>query len=259
MKKKKKKNKKNKFNFFLGRAKWLLSTVFFIVIISLAYIGAVANEVALGKDNANTVAYSVDNNVDEYIQLASSDLLKSYNPNLSRNIGVYIMSKKGGRCQDYRNTLKPGIFAFRCRTKNSIWRGFWTKKIDVKGYSKLQVQAVLGVKDYTGSSAGCTYSGVSREDAVDLIAFSTDPNIELSNECNHVVGDDLWWNHCLVANNDVGVIAHCGIPRCDASKSCNMTLDVAGKDVVYLTFAVHDDWFADIEGTLSNMEITLIK
>ncbi|MBU4421636.1 hypothetical protein L6259_03070 [Candidatus Parcubacteria bacterium] len=255
----KKKRKKNKFNFFRERTKWFLFAVFFIAVFSLAYMGAVANEVVLSKSNTGAVAYFIDNNVDEYIHLASSNLSKSYNPNLSGNIGVYIMSKKRARCQDYRNTLKPGFFAFRCRTENSIWRGFWTKKIDVKGFSKLRVEASLGVRDYTGSFAKAGYSGVSLEDAVDLIAFSIDPNIELANECNHVVGDDLWWEHCLVTNKDAGVMAHCGIPQYDASKSCDMTLNVADKDAIYMTFAVHDDWFADIEGTLSNMKITLTK
>lgn len=146
----------------------------------------------------------------------------------------------------------------RCKSASALWRGMWVKKIDVAGYSKLQLKASLKVNDYTDYFAECGHKGVNRDEFTDLIILYSDPRPKLDAECNHVVGEEKW-SDCSVNFRDPSAVKHCGVPKCSSGKSCNMEVDVSGRDAIYLLFSVSDAWVADIEGDLSGVEVTLIK
>ncbi|MBU1179539.1 hypothetical protein KJ885_01205 [Patescibacteria group bacterium] len=253
--------KKNKISFFAKHAKWFLFAISFIAILGLAclIVGVTPQKIAQGETKTGSVARLVVQGIKNGIQLASSDSSKAFYPNLSEGVGVYVFSKNGAPCKDYGNTTRSKTFGFRCQTLNAIWRGLWTKKIDVAGYSKLRIEASLGVNNYSKNYfPECGGRGVDRDNVVDLIVLSSDPEPKLDAECNHHVEEDMW-HRCLIINKDVSAITHCGVPQCSSVRSCDMEIDVSGLEDVYMLFALYDDWFADIEGTLSNMKITLTK
>lgn len=177
---------------------------------------------------------------------------------LSYNVGVYVYSKKKYVCNDYRNVLRPNYFSMRCKVAEGVWRGHMVKKIDVAGYSKLRVKANLGVNDYTDYFAECGHVGVNRADFTTLMVTSFDPEASFRWDCNHEVAEEKW-SMCQVGKTDPGVLAHCGLPICSQNASCDFEADVTGQMAVYLLFSTNDAWMADIEGSLSNVEIFLIK
>lgn len=179
--------------------------------------------------------------------------------NLSSKIGVYVFSKKTGPCKDYSNNVLSSAFSMKCKTDSALWRGMWTKKVDVAGYKKLRLKASLQVNDYTDYFAECGHKGVNRDDFVDLMILSSNPEPKLDAECNHVVWQDRWASECSINSSDPAVITHCGIPKCSSNRSCDMEMDVSGREAVYLLFSVSDAWAADIEGELSGVEISLTK
>lgn len=255
-----KQNKKNiGNNFFTRHVKWFAlatSVMIILLLVGLALeMRTQKTARANNKLSLSEIAGEIKNS-----KISVPDSSKTFFPNLSRNNGVYVLSKDAAPCEDYKNTTKSKTFAFRCKTLRSIYRGYWTKKIDVSGYSRLRVNAQLGVKNYTNTYfAECGYRGVNSDNSVELMLLSTDPNIELENECNHEVGEDKWSSHCFISNEDTDIITHCGIPQCSASKSCDMQIDISGQKEIYMLFSVVDDWFADVEGSLSNVEVTLTK
>lgn len=253
--------KKNKCVFSPQHTKRFLFIIAFCVISGLVYftLRAIPQKVAYSEDKNNLAAELVSQDAGSDVQLASAESSKAYYLNLSNDIGVYVLSKKNAPCVDYRNTIRSRTFGFRCRTLNALWRGFWVKKIDVSGYNRLRLDASLGVDNHSGIFPECNNIGVSRENAADLIAFYSDPSVGWNRECNHEVGEDKWWDHCIVTNKSPSAIAHCGVPQCSLSSRCSMDINVAGRQELYLLFSVFDDWFADIEGTLSNVKIILTK
>ena len=266
--------KKKKSIFTFCRKKQFLSVKFFviaIVLVGLATAAAIGYKIVYGKNAAvfgkQTASISEENSASESIiysapespvTLASSSAPSVSYLTLSNDVGVYVLSKKSGPCKDYRNTFKSNAFGFRCKTDNAFWRGYWTKKIDVAGYSKLRINAYLEVNDYTDYFAECGHKGTNRDDFVDLIALSSDPEPKLDAECNHVVGPEKW-SECYIDNKDVSAVAHCGVSKCSSGRGCNMEIDVSGREAMYLLFSVTDAWTADIEGVLSNVEISLTK
>lgn len=267
--------KKTKF-FLFHRPKLCVSLNFFIAAIGFAglaaaavigYVAVYGKDVAfLGKqilfasEKISASSESVVSSASgDSLALASSPALAGSSLNLSSGIGVYVMSKKTAPCKDYKNTLLSNAFGFRCKTgASAIWRGLWTKKIDVAGYSKLRVTAFLTVNDYTDYFAECGHKGTNRDDFVDLIALSSDPNPKLRSECNHEIAENKW-SECFIDNEDASAITHCGIPKCNGSQTCDIEIDVSGKEAIYLLFSTRDAWQADIEGVLSDVKISLTE
>lgn len=260
----------------IGRAKCFLSAKFFIIAIILAGFSAVAGgyRIIYEKKSApsggqaasigeRAAAFPNPADFSPPISLAaamasSSPRAATYQLNLQNDIAVYVLSKKSGPCNDYRNSVLPGIFSMRCKTASSIWRGTWVKKIDTAGYSRLRIKAHLDVNDYTDYFAECGHKGTNRDNFVDLIVLSHDPRPELNAQCNHVVKEKQW-PECSVDSRDRFAVTHCGIPRCSSSASCDMEINTKGREAAYLLFTVTDAWVADIEGELTGVEIALTK
>ncbi|MFC1612230.1 hypothetical protein ACFL29_00035 [Patescibacteria group bacterium] len=247
---------KNKIVFSTGRAKWFLFAIAFIAVgVSVYFLmGYKQQKIARSKiDSTTNLTVQSDK------EQADADSSKVFYPNLSSRNGVYVLSKSAAPCGDYQNTTRSSIFSFRCKTLRALYRGLWTKTIDVDGYNKLRIEANIKVKNHTDNYfAECNYRGVNSNNSVDLVALSSDPNPKLKAECNHELGEHMW-HHCLITNKDDSAITHCGIPQCTLSKKCDMEIDVSNKKEIYLLFSVFDDWFADVEGILSNVKITLTK
>lgn len=243
-----------KINYSGQKKKWFLFGLPFVVIfISTFLIFEFKADVKVQGESESTPVAVIQSAKD------ASETQKVIRPILSDWDGVYVLSKKAAPCKNYDNTTIANRFSFRCRETRAIYRGIWTKTIEVKDYNKLQLSAYLGVKNHTDNYfAECGNGGVNSNNSVDLMVLSHDPDKELSAECNHEVGEEKW-HHCLIENNDKHVITHCGISKCASSRGCNMEIDVSGKNEIYLLFRVDDNWFADVEGILSDVKITLTK
>jgi len=254
----KKNNKSNSFTKHL-KSFLFISSCAIILISTCIIIGLTPQKIAHGEGISNYVVNFFSQNINNNIPVISPTPAKIFSLDLYKDNRVYVMSKEGAPCNDYKNTMFTRTFAFRCKTLRAIYRGLWTKEIDVTGYSHMQINANLKVNNYTKKYfSDCNYNGVTDDNSLDLIALSKDPNPKLSEECNHVVGEDRW-QHCSITNADDSAITHCGLPQCTTSKNCEMNIDVTGKKSIYLLFSVADNWFADVEGALSNVDIRLTK
>lgn len=178
--------------------------------------------------------------------------------NLSENSTIYTYSKQASPCSSYLSNVSSNKVNLRCKSASAQWRAHWVKKVDVFGYNKLRIKAALALNDYTHFFTECGGYGVKYDNYVDLIVLSSDPNSTLSAECNRTVSE-ADWPKCGIGNTNSSAITHCGVPKCGTSKSCDFEVDVSGRDAVYLLFTTADAWLADIEGILSNAEITLTK
>lgn len=270
--KKRRKTKKNWF--FAQHARRFLHIKVIILIVVLAGLAAIASgyvvyekksaaiskKVSAAPEPVNSLApaRAQSSTVAAFFESAATSTPEFLPLDLSYDIGIYVYSKKKYVCNDYRNVIKPNYFSMRCKVASGIWRGHAVKKIDVAGYSKLRVKAGLGVNDYTDYFAECGHQGVNRDDFTALMALSFDPEQTFRWDCNHEVAEEKW-QKCQVKKTDPGVLAQCGIPMCSKSKSCDFEIDVSKKDAIYLLFSTNDAWLADIEGSLSNVEYSLIK
>ncbi len=178
--------------------------------------------------------------------------------NLSESSTVYTYSTQSHPCNSYQNNISSSQVTLKCKSASAHWRAHWVKKVDVSGYSKLRIKTALALNDYTHFFTECGGKGVKYDNYVDLIVLSSDPSSTLSAECNRIVSD-ADWPKCNIGNTNSSAITHCGVPKCGTSKSCDFEIDVSGRGAVYLVFYATDPWLADIEGTLSNVEITLTK
>jgi len=142
----------------------------------------------------------------------------------------------------------------RCGNSIGQWRNYWAKQIEAGDTSKLRIKADLELTDYEGFFTECGGQGVKSDDYVDLIVLSSDPRQNLGLECNRSVSENDW-PKCGVPNSGAGVLAHCGVAKCSASRQCDFEVDTASHDFVYLVFRVGDAWAADIEGRLSNLYV----
>lgn len=192
------------------------------------------------------------------VESAAASAPVFFSLDLSYGAGIYVYSKKKHVCNDYKNVYGLNYFSMRCKVAEGVWRGHFVKKIDVAGYSKLRVKAGLGVNDYTDYFSECGHKGVNRDDFVALMALSYDPERTFRWDCNHEVAEEKW-SMCQVEKSDPGVMAYCGVPMCTKSRNCDFEIDVSKKSAIYLLFSVNDAWVADIEGSLSNVEIALTK
>lgn len=264
--KKRRRAKKN--NFFAQYARLIIAAVVLAVLSFAAFsyiiyekkVSAVSEKISVASESADFSApqRTPASTIAAFFEPAATSTPAFLPLNLSYDMGIYVYSKKKYVCNDYRNVVKPNYFSMRCKVASGIWRGHYVKKIDVEGYGKLRVKASLGISDYTDYFAECGHKGVNRDDFIALTALSYDPESTFRWDCNHEVAENKW-SMCQVLKTDPGVIAHCGVPMCAKSRSCDLEIDVSKKSAVYLLFSVNDAWMADIEGSLSNVEYALIK
>ncbi len=179
--------------------------------------------------------------------------------NLSGGEAFYNFTKQSAPCSQYQNSFSASKISLRCKYSTGQWRNYWVEKVNTVGLQKLKIKADLGILDHTGFFDECSRNGgVKSDDYVDLIVLSQDPMPTLDIECNRIVSDSDW-SQCGVANSGTGVLAHCGVSKCTTSKKCDFEVDVSGLNAVYLVFRTGDAWMADIEGTLSNIQVCQIK
>lgn len=120
-------------------------------------------------------------------------------------------------------------------------------EVPTKGASKIQIKANLGLKDY----ASFFGKGVKSDNYVDLLALSSNPKGILSGECNRNVSEADWPKCSAVSD-----LGHCGVPAYSESKSCGFEISTAGLSNFYLVLRTADAWLADVEGSISNLQIT---
>jgi len=179
--------------------------------------------------------------------------------NLSEGEAFYNFSKESAPCSEYQNSFSASKISLRCKYSAGQWRNYWVEKVNTAGFQKLKIKADLGILDHTGFFDECSRNGgVKSDDYVDLIVLSQDPMPTLDIECDRIAPDSEW-SQCGVANSGTGVLAHCGVSKCATSKKCDFEVDVSGLNAAYLVFRTGDAWMADIEGTLSNLQVCQIE
>ncbi len=266
---KKRRGKKKKKTGFFSRHAWLIVAAIVLSVLSSAAFSYVIFEeksaviskktsiVSILADSSEPAAASVSTAAATFEDSVTSTL-KFLPLDLSYDTGVYVYSKKKHVCNDYKNIYKSNYFSMRCKVASGVWRGHLVKKIDVAGYAKLRVKASLGVKDYTDYFAECGHKGINRGDFITLMALSYDPEQSFRWDCNHEVVEAKW-QMCQVKKTDPGVLASCNLPMCSNSINCDLEIDVEKQSAIYLLFSANDAWVADVEGSLSNVEYSLIK
>ncbi len=270
----KKRRKTKKIGLLAQHARCFLSAKFIIAAIVLIGLAAAAFGYAVYEEKSAEVSKKASAALDSAnsSELAASSVFTvsalfesgntstpAFSPlDLSYDIGVYVYSKKKHVCNDYKNIYKQDYFSMRCKVATGVWRGHLVKKINVAGYGKLRVKANLSIKDYTDYFAECGHKGVNRDDFFALAALSFDPQRTFDWDCNHEVAEAKW-SMCQVLRTDPGVMAYCGVPMCSNGRSCDFEIDVSKQSEVYLLYSANDAWMADIEGSLSNVEYSLIK
>jgi hypothetical protein len=179
--------------------------------------------------------------------------------NLSEGEAFYNFTKQSAPCSEYQNNFSANKISLRCKYGTGQWRNYWVEKINTSGVQKLKIKADLGILDHTGFFDECNRNGgVKSDDYVDLIVLSQDPMPILDVECDRIAPDSEW-SQCGVANSGTGVLAHCGVSKCTTSKKCDFEVDILGLNAAYLVFRTGDAWMADIEGTLSNLQVCAVK
>lgn len=179
--------------------------------------------------------------------------------NLASDYSLYNYTPDSGPCTiGYQEDISGTNINLKCKSAASKWREHWVKEVDVSGLNKLRITADLGLNDRSRFFTECSGTGVKYDNYADLVVLSEDPNPTLRSECNKITPQSEW-SKCSIQNTGNNVLGHCGVPKCSASASCDFTVDVTGKNKVYLNFQIHDAWLADIEGTLSNLKICPAK
>ncbi len=177
--------------------------------------------------------------------------------NLSNDYDLYTYTlNTSGKCSGYKNSFSSRSISLRCSGSSASWRNYWVKEVEVAGLSKVRIKASLGLNDYSRFFTECGGVGVKYDDYSDLIVLSTDPRSSLDAECN-IACSSADWPKCGVKTSGAGVLGHCGVAKCSASKKCDLEVNTSGLDKIYLVYHVSDAWLADIEGKLSDLEICL--
>ena len=173
---------------------------------------------------------------------------------LNTGYSLYNYTPDSGPCTaGYQENISNSNLSLKCKSASAKWREHWVKEVNVSGLDKLKITADLGLKDNSRFFTECNGTGVKYDNYADLVVLSSDPNSTLQAECNKVTPQSEW-SKCSIQNTDTNVLGHCGVPKCSASTKCDFTIDVSGKNKVYLNFQIHDAWLADIEGTLANLK-----
>jgi hypothetical protein len=166
---------------------------------------------------------------------------------------IYTYAKQASPCTNYLKQVSAGQLSLRCNA-SAQWRNYWVKQIEVGATSKLKIKASLALTDYAHFFTECSGNGIKSDNYVSFMALSTDPRQSLGLECNRNVSE-ADWPKCAVSPTGANVLAQCGVAKCTTSKQCNLEVNTAGQDFVYLVFHVSDAWLADIEGGLSSLEL----
>ncbi len=170
--------------------------------------------------------------------------------NLAESYQTYYFYKSASPCSSYSRSTSSSRFSVRCNQASSQWREHYVKEIATNGASTLKIKASLGLKDY----AHFFGTGVKSDDYVDLIILSSKPNPTLAAECNKSVAE-ADWSKCGISNSNPASLGHCGVPKNSEGRSCNFEVSTSGKSSVWAVLRVADAWLADVEGSLSNLEI----
>lgn len=175
------------------------------------------------------------------------DMLRDY------NLYTYTLNTSA-KCSGYKNNFSARSISLRCSSSAASWRNYWVKEVEVAGLSKVRIKASLGLNDYSRFFTECSGVGVKYDDYSDIIVLSADPRSNLDAECN-IVCSSADWPKCAVKSSGTGVLGQCGVSKCSASKKCDFEVSTSGLDKIYLVYHISDAWLADIEGTMSNLEI----
>lgn len=186
--------------------------------------------------------------IQEQIKETTTNTAGCQKVNLSEGYRTYYFYKSASPCSSYVRSVTTSKFSVRCNQASAQWREHYVKEVSTQGASKLKIRASLGLKDY----AHFFGTGVKSADYVDLMAFSSDPNPTFSGECNRAVSE-ADWSKCGIPNTSS--LGHCGVPANSEGKSCDFSVQTAGLSKVYLVLRVADAWLADVEGSLTNLEI----
>lgn len=188
-------------------------------------------------------------------QPAAQAVTSCSNVDLASNYSLYNYTPDSAPCTaGYQENVSSANLSLKCKSARASWREHWVKEVDVSDLDKLRITADLGLNDRSRFFTECGGVGVKYDNYASLVVLSSNPNSTLQSECNKTTPQNEW-SKCSVPNTDANVLGYCGVPKCSASAQCDFTVDVAGKNKVYLNFQIHDAWLADVEGTMANLNV----
>lgn len=163
---------------------------------------------------------------------------------------VYKVDKADHKCSSWTETKSDGYYKIGCNLEAGTWRAHGIKEVDVSGLGTVRIKATLKTTD----------SRVHYDDYVDLVGFTMDKGPELSLTCGKSTSD--WANECAIKDRTTGSLGHCGLPKYALSRSCDFTIDVSGRDKIYLTFITADAWdlaFGALKDSFENVQVCYEK
>lgn len=159
-----------------------------------------------------------------------------------------------GPCLSFANSASGNTVTLTCSTDNRF-RNHWVKEIDTSGLSKTKIKANLTIDDRGFFYSMCPSGGVKYDDYSILYVLSSDPRETFTSECNKVSSPDDWPKCGINPAINPSILGKCGVAKCSTSRQCELEVDSAGLNKIYLVFTTANPWPANVKGTLSNVEI----
>lgn len=183
-------------------------------------------------------------------QSSSTRLSSCQDIDLSQNYQTYYFYDSQFPCTAYDRTAESSKFTIGCRPDTARWREHFVKAINVSGEDKVRIKADLELKDYRRFFG----TGVKYDNYVSLWVYASDPTSTLSQECNRSYTSSNS-SQCAVPNWTIPNLGMCGVAKYTDAKSCDLEVNTAGLDKIYLVFYTSDAWPAELEGTLANLQV----
>lgn len=159
-----------------------------------------------------------------------------------------------GPCLSFANSASSNTVTLTCSTDNRF-RNHWVKEINTSGLSKTKIKANLTIDDRGFFYSMCPNGGVKYDDYSILYVLSSDPRETFTSECNKVCSPDDWPKCGINPATNSSVLGKCGVAKCSTSRECELEVDSAGLNKIYLVFTTANPWPANVKGSLSNVEI----
>lgn len=193
---------------------------------------------------------------------AKSSLTGCTQVDLSNDYKLYTYTPENGVCSGYSNQISGSELRLKCTNMSGSWRNFWVKKINVAGLNEIKIKAHLEINDYGADYTGgrpffegtCPNGGVKYDNYSNLMVLNADPRPTFDTECNKICSQ-ADWPKCGIAPGSPSIIATCGVPKCNRTQECDLTIDTGSKSELYVVYQTSDPWVAEIEGVMSNLEI----
>lgn len=152
-----------------------------------------------------------------------------------------------GLCSSWTIEKSVGHYKVGCDYESGDFRAYGIVPVNVSGEDSVRIKADLST----------TSSIIHYDDYVDMVVFTEDKTPELST-CGGTSTSEGWATTCALQDRTTDSLGHCGLPKYTLNKSCDLTVDVSGRDMIYLTFIGADAWaaaFGPLKDSFDNVQV----